>query len=75
MPCESVETGIQYSLSFEELEACNAAGLDMIRWLRDEFTIKEKTIVIAWNRMHNMVRMHSADAESRASKQKMASES
>ena len=73
-PCESTETGIRYSLAFEELEACNAAGLDMDKWMDGGYTVEKMVWVVAWHRMHNTIKNHAADAEIKASKQKAASE-
>lgn len=39
------------------------------------YSIEKMVRVIAWNRMHNVVKMHGADAEIKESKKKQAGES
>lgn len=54
----------------EEMEACVAAGESPIAWMRNEYTIPEKNRIIAWYRLHLMTKVHSADAEAKAAKEK-----
>jgi hypothetical protein len=69
-PAEGLETGISYDLPFEELEACEAAGLDMVKWNRCEYSVAEKITVVAWYRASRQIRRHVSDAEIKESKKK-----
>ena len=50
-------------MPFYELECCHLAGLDMIKWSRDEYTTKEKIKIIAWAELHWLVDAHNKDAQ------------
>lgn len=70
-PKEIVDPGIESGMSFAEWEAATAAGLDMYKW---EYTalyprvFKER--VIAWYRLHNMVRMRAEVKTQRVAQKK-----
>lgn len=62
---DAINSGITYSNSFLELEAVAEAGLDFYKWTNDEYSVRFKARVIAWYNMHNLIKVHSQDAEAK----------
>jgi hypothetical protein len=62
-----LKTNISYARTFEEFEACVAAGMDVERWedMRPEVTYSRelKAKVIAWYRLRGMIEAHTGDAQ------------
>ena len=69
-PAEGLETGIITQLPYEELEACVEANMDLSKWLDCEYTNEKKVTAVALYRMRRIVKQHTADAESKAIKNK-----
>ena len=62
----AINPGISYSMSFLEVEACIAAGLDLSRWWLGEpepYPPDFKAAVIAWKQLHDHVETHVQDAQ------------
>ncbi len=47
-----------------------AAGESIVRWLRNDYTLSEKSAVVAWYRRHKEISMHTNDAEAKEAKKK-----
>lgn len=62
---DKVHHGITFSLAFEEYEACVAAGLDLGKWESGEYEQPFKAKVVAWYRLHHLVRSHTSEATDR----------
>lgn len=73
----SVNTGIAYSSEFEQWEAATSAGLDMSLWEKSPesggFSIPFKAKVIAWFRLHKLVRDHAESAAAQKAEREMKS--
>ena len=46
----------------EQWEAATAAGLDLDKWERGQYTRKFMARTVAWYRLHGLVEMHKSDA-------------
>jgi hypothetical protein len=57
-----VNPQISYSQGFAEWEACLGAGLDLWQWETGVYPIQFKARVVAFWRLHNLVRNHTEDA-------------
>lgn len=62
----AVNPKISYSPIFGEFEACIEAGLDIERWINNEYPTRLKADVIAWHEGHNLIQLHTKDAVSKA---------
>jgi hypothetical protein len=59
---DAVRAGIAYTLEFEEVEACVAAGLDLDRWMNGGYSVRLMEKTVGWYRVHNLVALHQQDA-------------
>lgn len=57
-----IAAGIAYSQRFLEWEAATAAGLDVYKWERGEYSRAFRETVIAWFNLHSLVKAHQDDA-------------
>ena len=60
----SVNVDIKYAQSFLEWEAAHEAGLSLWNWDNGRYSVKFMAKVIAWYKLHNLVKVHSDDAAS-----------
>lgn len=67
---DSVDPGIQYGMSFAEWEAGVEAGVDMYKWETGGYPKWFKAKVLAWYRLHNLVKLHTEDAVQAAARHK-----
>ncbi len=62
-----LKTNITYSMAFEEMQACVAAGMDVERWHdpRPEVAYAKelKIRTVAWHRLRGMVEAHMGDTQ------------
>lgn len=58
----AINPGISYSLTYEEWEACIECGLDLERWVNNDYPLPFKAQVVAFNRCRQLVRLHIDDA-------------
>jgi hypothetical protein len=65
-----IQTGIGFSLMYDEYEACVAAGLDLEKWIYGDYETAFKNYIIAWFRLHRLVEAHSNDAQTKEMKRK-----
>ena len=65
-----VQTGIGYSLLYDEFEACAAASMDMERWILGDYPVRVRNMVVAWFRLRRLVEAHSNDAQAKEMKRK-----
>ncbi len=65
-----VNTGIRYSLSFEQYEAVKAAGLDLWKWENNEYPKWFKAKVIAHHRLTGLIENNRNDAVAKDAKRK-----
>jgi hypothetical protein len=54
-------SGIQLVNPVDEFKACQAANMTFDKWLRCEYTLEEKAIVVALNRLQAIIQVHSDD--------------
>lgn len=47
-----------------------AAGESLIKWFRNDYSLAEKSFVVAWYRRHREVESHTNDAVAKESKKK-----
>lgn len=62
--------GIFYGMEFAGLEACHNAKLDMIKWIRNEYTFEEKAKIMAWSQLHQLIELHQSESIRRKPKRK-----
>lgn len=58
----AISTGISYSLTFEEWDACVTCGLDLERWVNNDYPLSFKARVVAFHRSRKLVELHTTDA-------------
>ena len=63
-----VNVNITYSEDFSSWEAATAAGCDMWKWEIGEYPSWFRAKVIIWHKYHTLIKTHTEDAVSRASK-------
>lgn len=69
-PREVVDPGISSSLSFASWEACVAAGLSLWKWEQGLYPRSFVARVLAWYKLHNLVKLHSEVEAAKAAKKK-----
>jgi hypothetical protein len=55
-------------LEFTGWEAAIAAGLDILRWYNRDYPRSFMAKVVAWHKLHTLVRIHSEEASIEAAK-------
>jgi hypothetical protein len=64
-----LQTGIRYSLTFQQLDSCIAAGLDPHEWFYGMRYPRElKELICAWHDARGDIALHVEDARYRKSK-------
>ena len=66
---DSIQTGISYTLAFEEVNAVVRTGLSLEKYWDGEYPVELLALAVAYVRNENLVKLHSEDAVAR----KMAS--
>jgi hypothetical protein len=70
-PKVRLNTGITYSMTFAQLDACIAAGLDVYEWFYGfSYTRDFKALVIAWHSLKGDIGLHVEDARHRKQRRK-----
>lgn len=68
----SVNPQITHGPLFQEFQACVEAGLDLERWLANEYDPMFKAHVMAWYEGRNLIEAHTKDAVRKAEERQMA---
>lgn len=66
----TIDPGIEYAPSFAEWEAAVAAGLDLWQWETGQYPVWFRARVLAWHRLHGLVRLHTQDAVERKARRR-----
>ena len=65
---DHVNTQIQTSTRFAEIDACIASGMDWWKWETGFYAVEMKTEIVAWHRMNGLIKLHAQDAVNRKRK-------